>query len=178
MKPAAARWGLVVLLALALGAQGHRAWRLLTASRILRAVERVSVALASRGRAAAPLLAHNLDLLARAERLDGANAALRLARGSQLLLLHRPEEALAAYRAALELEPRAEIYLNLGRALRALGRQAEADEASRKARLLHPGLIEAGSTAPASTRARRIASAPARGEVRPASTVTSATGTS
>lgn len=176
MRTVTVRWGLVVLLAAALVAQSYRAWRLLTASRILRAVEAVTVALGGQGRVAPPLLVHNLELLERAARLDPANAAILLGRGSQLLLLRRPEEAVAAYRAALELEPRAEIYLNLGRALRSLGRTAQADAARRKAMLLHPGLGMAASMAPAATSAERMASAPAGADNRPASITRSALG--
>jgi tetratricopeptide (TPR) repeat protein len=134
------RWLLAALCAGALAAQTWRALRLLEASRILHAVQTVSVVLVQRGGAPPPLLVHNLELLGRAERLDPSNGAIPLARGSQLLLLHRPQEARTAYLESMALEPRAEVYLNLGRALRDLGQTAEAAAARRRAVLLHPQL--------------------------------------
>ena len=140
VRPALKRWLLVLLCAGALAAQTRRAARLLEASRIVRVVEAVSGAMMARGGVPPPLLAHNVELLRRAERLDPSRSVIRLVRGSQLRMLHRPEEAVAAYQAALELEPRAEIYFNLARAWRELGRESEAAAAQETAIRLHPQL--------------------------------------
>jgi tetratricopeptide (TPR) repeat protein len=77
-------------------------------------------------RVSAELLLHNAARLALAERLAPASASIRLAKGSQYLLLGRTEPAIRAYLEALRLEPRPEIYLNLGRAQWQAGLQSAA----------------------------------------------------
>jgi tetratricopeptide (TPR) repeat protein len=135
-------WPVAALLAAALVGQTLRARDLLEARRILSQVEQVSLQLASRGRAAAPIYWANVKLLQRAERLDPADSRLILARGSQFLLLGRPEAAATAYREALAVEPRPEIYLNLGRALAAAGDREAARRAFADAVALDPFLRE------------------------------------
>jgi tetratricopeptide (TPR) repeat protein len=58
----------------------------------------------------------------------------------QYMLLEQYDQAIAEYRELLEREPRPEIYLNLGRALRESGRDDEARDAFEKAVRLAPGL--------------------------------------
>jgi len=124
------------LVVAALVAQGARAQRLLGANRRLHAAEVTSLRAAQLGARRGPLLEANLAVLRDAQRMDPAEVAIPLARGSVLYLLGRLEPAIAAYREALRLEPRPEIYLNLGRALRAHGEVAEGErEMARAARL-------------------------------------------
>jgi len=109
-------WTVVVLLAAALALQTVRAQRLLRASRILNAVERTTVQMAARGQLPPTLLWANLRLLREAGRLDPSSVGVVIAAGGEHLLLAQPEEAEQVYRQALELEPRPEVWLNLGRA--------------------------------------------------------------
>jgi len=127
-------WVLVALVALALAGQWVRTGRRLDAARILRQVEQISVAAA--GRAPATLYWANVKLLQRARRLDPADSRIPLAAGGQYLLLGRTEEAIEAYHEALAVAPRAEIYLNLGRAQALAGDREAARESFRRAVLL------------------------------------------
>jgi tetratricopeptide (TPR) repeat protein len=109
-------WPLVAVLALALAAQTVR-WRgRMEAGRLLAQVETLSMAVARQGKAPRRLLQVNLDALRRAAALDPVEVGVPIARGSQHLLFGSPEAAIEPYRAAAALEPRPEIYLNLGRA--------------------------------------------------------------
>lgn len=117
----------------ALGLETARAGRLLGANRRLRAVEITSLRAAQLGKQGEPLLLANLTVLRDGERMDPAEIGLRMARGSVYYLLGRMEDAVSGYQDALRLEPRPEIYLNLGRALAALGRRAESDAAVARA---------------------------------------------
>ncbi len=128
------------LVVAALVAQGARAQRLLGASRRLHTVEVTSMRAAQLGARRAPILEANLAVLRDAQRMDPAEVGIPLARGSVLYLLGRLEPAIAAYREALRLEPRPEIYLNLGRALRAHGEVAEGEQALARAVRLDPRL--------------------------------------
>jgi len=119
-------WALLAALTLALAVHVAGARRRLRASRILQLVEQVSPRAAAAGRAGVPILRRNLELVRAAEALDAADARLPLARGSLHYLLGEPERAIAAHRAALAIEPRAEIYLNLGRAQARAGDRAGA----------------------------------------------------
>lgn len=110
-------WVALSLLALALVAQTGRMRDRLLASRILRQVELRSIAVISRGEMPRGLVPANLELLRRASALDRTEVGIPIARGTQYLLLRNGAQAATAYSAALELEPRPEIHLNLGRAL-------------------------------------------------------------
>jgi tetratricopeptide (TPR) repeat protein len=134
-------WALAALLALAVAGQVWRAGNRLEANRILHQVEQVSVATA--GRAPAALYWANVKLLRRAAYHDPADSRILLALGGQYLLLGRPEEAIEAYRVALAVEPRPEIYLNLGRAQAILGDREAARESFRRAALLDRRLLPA-----------------------------------
>ena len=144
-------WLVAPLLAAALVGQTLRAGDLLEANRILHQVEQVSVLAGAATSRAAPLFWANLKLLQNAERLAPADSRLALARGSQFLLLDRPREAAAAYREALAVEARPEIYLNLGRALAAAGDRQAAAESFHRAETLAPWL---SSRVPAELRRR------------------------
>ena len=130
----------VVLLTGALGVALRRSASLLRADRILNTAEASTRAAQARGGVSVALLRHNASALGRAEELAPGSAAVRLARGSQFLLWGQADAAAASYEEALRLEPRAEIYLNLGRAQLLLGRHEEARESFARAVQLDPDL--------------------------------------
>jgi hypothetical protein len=133
-----------VALVAALAGQTVRLRDRILASRLLRRVEVTTIAAAGSGRLSPQLVASNLEALRRAAALDPADAGIPLARGGLYQLLERPEPALAAYREALALEPRPEIYLNLGKAYAMAGREAEARRAFEITRRLDPLLADRG----------------------------------
>jgi tetratricopeptide (TPR) repeat protein len=119
-------WPLALVLMLGLAGQTAR-WRArVTAGRLLHRVEALTLAAARRGSAPRGLLSANLDALRRAAALDPLEVGVPIARGSQYLVFGNPEAAFESYQAAAALEPRPEVYLNLGRAALAAGRPAEA----------------------------------------------------
>lgn len=137
--------------ALALFAHTERAADRLEASQRLRVVTAVSREMERTGQVPREVVAANLRLLREAGRLDPALVGVPVAVGGQYMLLERYDSAIAVYREALELEPRPETYLNLGNALLASGREAEAREAYRKAVRLAPrlrALVPAGMRPP------------------------------
>jgi tetratricopeptide (TPR) repeat protein len=116
---------LTVLLLLALAGQTVR-WRdRMTASRLLANAEALTLAVAA-GQIPPRALADNLAALRRAAALDPVQVAIPIARGSQYYLLGRAEPAEQAYLEALRLEPKPEVYLDLGRAQWLAGRKEEA----------------------------------------------------
>ena len=125
-------WVVMALLVLALAAQTGRLRDRLTAGRMLRQVELVSMAMLQRGQMPRAILSKNLEILRRASALDPALVGIPIARGTQYFLLGNGSSAAAAYREALELEPRPEVHLNLGRALLLAG---DAEEARKHFRL-------------------------------------------
>lgn len=133
-------WVVVPLLALALVFQTGRMRDRLTASRVLRQVELLSMAVISRGEMPRGLVPANLELLRRASVLDRTEVGIPVARGTQYLLMRNGDQAAAAYREALELEPRPEIHLNLGRALLMAGDREGARRELRLAVRLDPQL--------------------------------------
>lgn len=135
-------WGLVPLLLCALLWQGQRARQRWDASRLLNAVESVTLQLAEHQRADGRLLQYHAETLRRIAPQAPVNVGIPVARGGQYLLLGRPRAAVRAYREALELEPRAEIYVNLGRALRQIGEHEEARECFQKAMILDHNLAD------------------------------------
>lgn len=112
---------IVLPIALALTAltfrQATRRWQ---SSQIANQVFNSSMSAAS-GRLPRSALIRNLEMLGRAEALDPSNVTLPMMRGSQHLLLRDAQAALRAYEQALALEPRSELYLNIGRAHRLAG---------------------------------------------------------
>jgi tetratricopeptide (TPR) repeat protein len=135
-------WVVVALLVLALLAQTGRLRDRLTAGRILRQVELISMAMIARAEMPRQLLSKNLEMLRRASVLDPTQVGIPIARGTQYLLLGNGSSAAQAYREALKLEPRPETYLNLGRALAMAGRMKEAREQFRLALRLDPNLAQ------------------------------------
>lgn len=125
-------WVLLAALGVALLGQTVRWRERILAARMLRQAEEVTMVVVA-GRAPRGLLGGNLELLRRAAALDPVEVGIPIARGSQHYLLGSSGAAVAAYRQALELEPRPEIYLNLGRAELAAGRLEEARRAFRLA---------------------------------------------
>ncbi len=129
-------WVLFPLLAATLVLEIGRAVRLWRASRAAAVVKDVTIAASQRGRLSKRLLQHNLELLRVTEPLAPVEVALPIARGGLYLLLDRPQAAIRAYQRALEIEPRGEIYVHLGRAHLKLGDPAAAEDAFRTAMIL------------------------------------------
>ena len=116
----------VPLLALGLVAQTVRLRDRLQAGRLLRQVELFSMAALARRELPRGLIPVNLRLLRQAEALDPTLVGVPIARGTQYLISGNGSVAVHAYREALALEPRPEVYLNLGRALLDAGEPEEA----------------------------------------------------
>jgi tetratricopeptide (TPR) repeat protein len=131
---------LTLLLTLATLGQTVRWRNRMTASRLLAQVEALSVAAVSSRQAPPRMMAANLMALRRAAALDPVEVGIPIARGTQYLLLSRPDPAIQAYEAALALEPRSEGYLNLGRAQWLAGRTDEARQNFAVATRLDPWL--------------------------------------
>jgi O-antigen ligase len=133
-------WLLAAVVVAALVFQGYR-WRdRLLASALLRQVELVSISAATSGHAPGNLLPAHLELLRRAAALDPSEVGIPIARGSQFLLFGDPRAAIPEYRAALALQPKPEIYSDLGRAYLASGDLEEARRNFRLAVRLDPTL--------------------------------------
>jgi tetratricopeptide (TPR) repeat protein len=128
-------WPLVLVLGLALAGQTVRWRERMAASRILKAVEGRTLTARRTSQ-----LRENIKQLRRAGRLDPLEIGIPIARGSQYYLLRQSQAAVDAYEEALRLEPRPEIYLNLGRALELAGRKEEAGRAFRLALRIDPRL--------------------------------------
>lgn len=131
--------GLALVLVAALVGQTVRTLDRLAASTALRGAEvRTLAAVRRSGPAAGTQLRVELARLEEARRRDPGEVGIPLAIGSLYLLLGSNEQAVAAYEEALALEPRPEIYLNLGRAQLAAGRPDEARESFALAVELQP----------------------------------------
>jgi tetratricopeptide (TPR) repeat protein len=124
----------------ALAWQTMRAHDRLEAGRLLARVEARTFAAVRARRASSAMFGENLTWLDQAGRLDPLEIGVPIARGTQYLLLRRPDDALAAYREAAALEPRPEIDLNVGRALLMQGKREEARRAFARALSLNPQL--------------------------------------
>lgn len=133
-------WFVLPLLLLGLLAQTGRMRDRLLAGRMLRQVELLSMAALARGEMPRGLIPANLELLRRAAVLDPREVGVPIARGTQYLLVGNGTSAAAAYKDALELEPRPEIHLNLGRALAMAGDLEAARQHFRTALRLDPRL--------------------------------------
>lgn len=103
------------------------------ASALLYEVEAISLGLISAGQAPRAYLQQNIRNLRTAAELDPLEVGIPLALGSQFLLLRSNLAAADAYRHALTVEPRPEVYLNLGKALYLAGHRQEAGESFEKA---------------------------------------------
>jgi len=133
-----------VLLAVLLAGLWHQTGRLasrLTAGLLLHRVELSTYEAVATGRLPVAVATSNLEDLERAARLDPIEVGIPLAHGSEYLLMRRPAEAIESYRRALAIEPRPEIYLNLGRAYALDGRLMEAQESFRTALRLDPSFF-------------------------------------
>ncbi|HEX9730708.1 MAG TPA: O-antigen ligase family protein [Thermoanaerobaculia bacterium] len=123
---------------------GAVVWQLLAAggslrsSRLLAGVEKTTQQASRAGRLPPRLGEHHLRLLATAGRLDPARVDVSVARGWQYLLTGRPHGAVRAFEEALALEPRAEVYANLGQAHLAAGDRDAARDAFARAVELDP----------------------------------------
>lgn len=120
--------------------QTARATDRLGANKRLRVANVMSREMSRSGRVPRNLVAGNLRVLREARRLDPSDVGIPVALAGQYMLLERPEAAVKAYREALELEPRPEIYLNLGHALVEAGSREQAREAVATAVRLTPRL--------------------------------------
>ena len=99
----------------------------LHASRIVRTTGQVAQLALAQGEAAArPMLQANLQPLRYAAELDPLAIGVPLTTGSHYLLLGNGNAAVESYEHGLAIEPRAEIYFNLARALLFLGRRDQA----------------------------------------------------
>ena len=136
---------LVILLLLWAGLlawQTRRAVHRVKASIVLHHVEGATFQSTRQGTRNTAILERNLHLLEGARELEPGLVGIPVARGSQYLLLNRPHAAIRAYEKALELEPRPETYLNLGRAQLAIGDSDSALESFRKAMTAAPNLAK------------------------------------
>jgi tetratricopeptide (TPR) repeat protein len=130
----------LALLLLATAATGRRDLARLRANRVLWVAETQASRMAAQGVSQRALLERNLSGLLRAHEASPADSRLPHAIGSYYLLLGQVGPAEIWYRRALELEPRAETYLNLARVVERRDRRDEAAELYRKAALLTPQL--------------------------------------
>lgn len=124
----------------ALAFQTDRAIDRLGASKRLRVAKVMSDQMSRSGRAPRAVVAGNLRVLREARRLDPSEVGIPVALAGQYMLLERSDAAVEAYREAQELEPRPEVYLNLGHALLAAGRRDRARESFATAIDLAPRL--------------------------------------
>ncbi len=108
---------------------------------MLARVEAASLQAATAGRLSRTLLEHNLRTLDRASTLAPAEVLVPIQRAGQYVLMGRHDRAVAAYNDALGLEPRSEIYRNLGQAQWSQGQKEEAQESFLRAVWLDHVLI-------------------------------------
>jgi Flp pilus assembly protein TadD len=131
------------LLVVALVWQTGRWQDRLAASKRLRVVEAVTDrAEAAGGQVPSRVIGGSVRLLREAERLDPSDVAIRAALAGQFQLAGTPIRAEDALRKALALEPRPELYLNLGRVLLTNGDREAALDAFEDAVRLAPNLLD------------------------------------
>jgi tetratricopeptide (TPR) repeat protein len=134
-------WALIAVLVAALVMQAVRLRDRLLSSRLVLQVQAISLAAARSGPGAVGrVLPIGLAELRVAGEADPVNIEVPLSRGSLFLLAGRPEDAIAAYRRAVDLEPHPEIYLHLGDAQLAAGHLEDARRSHHVALLLDPWL--------------------------------------
>lgn len=126
-------WIMLPLLVLALVLQARHAERRWRASRTVKAVQFLAEQASQGGPAAASRLRQGLALMRGIASLDPASVDIPVTRGGLYIMLQRPQAAIRAYQEALRLEPRGEVYANLGRAYLMNGEQELARGAFRKA---------------------------------------------
>ena len=119
MKGRLACWLLALALAGALGHRLHTGWTGLCAGEVELRVARTVIAAGGRIEySQADVFAAELK---EADWQYPVDVSIPIARGSLYLITGRPERAVAAYERALAVEPRSEIYRNLGHAYLAMG---------------------------------------------------------
>lgn len=134
-------WAVTLALALALVGQTVRSKDRIGASKRLRVVDVVTAqAVSATGEIPRQILGGNLRLLRQARTLDPADVTVPASLAAQHLLAGSPRRAVAVYEEAIALEPRPELYLNLGRALLTIGERERAVEAFSDAVRLAPRL--------------------------------------
>ncbi len=138
MSGRVAFWVVFPCLLATLVGQSIRGAHWISASQTLKAVEARTIEVVTLGRAPTQLLHANVVELERAARLNPGDVGVLIALGSQYLVMRVPDTALETYRRALRLEPRPEIYLNIGRAYLMEGKRAEARRNFRVALRLSP----------------------------------------
>jgi lipopolysaccharide biosynthesis regulator YciM len=140
MRRQHASWAAAALVLLALVAQTHRAHDRLLASKTLLRAEQETLASSATGHLDPIVLRTNLARLRQAERWDPTEVRIPIAIGTMHLLLHHPRDAVDAYRAALKVEERYEIYQNLAEAQHRAGDAAGARQSEQTALKLAPFL--------------------------------------
>jgi hypothetical protein len=135
--------GLCLLLAPALVVHGRALIQRLEASRIVRTTSQVAqLAMRSGAEAARPVLQANLGPLRRAAELDRLEIGVPITTGSHYFLLGNGAAAIEEYQRGLAIQPRATLYLNLGRALLLENRREEGLARLADAVALDPDLAE------------------------------------
>ena len=153
-------WILPALLLAAFALDLRRSADILRAQRLIRAVEGRTLAMIQSGKLQRPLIVSHIAALQDARRFDPAEVSSRVALGSEHFLLSDFPAARAAYEDALRLEPRPEIYLNLGKSYYAAGDPEPSKTYFARAMKLDPSL---GREVPAEVRAE-IRGRPAPGQ--------------
>lgn len=129
------------VLVLVLVGQTVRSKDRIDSSKRVRVVEVVTArAVSSSGEMPRQILGGNLRLLREARTLNPADVKVPAALATQHLLAGSPRRAVDVYEEAIALEARPELYLNLGRALLAVGERERAVEAFTDAVRLAPRL--------------------------------------
>ena len=138
----AQRFLLPALLALLVAFQVRRSSDLLDAQRLLNSVEQRTAGMLYGGDIDKAKLRAHLVALADARKLDAAEVAIPAQIGSQHLMLGELEPARRAYVAAMQLEPRPEILVNLGKVFYSQGAEMRAVRFFGQAVRLDPRLMK------------------------------------
>lgn len=138
----ALRFLLPALLAFAVVAQVRRSSELMRAQHLLYSVERRSMAMLRTGDLDKVKLRAHVAALAEAQKLDWAEVQIPTQIGSQHLMLGELEPSRRAYSSALQLEPRPEILVNLGKVCYSQGAMKRAIRYFGQAALLDPRMLK------------------------------------